>query len=179
MVRKWLHICTLFFFSALNSTFHLHFSCPFAALHSFTPDAMTVLSQRLCGNIFPLLFYCHCLHVIILKTFAVSMSILSSLSLFLHFFFFFGLGSNVATTNVAELSKSFWELYCLCGKNIMGKKTPSAAHLRPPQLFFSVFLSFLIFFSALELLCDISCGPNNKSSSVWTCLKFVCTTETL
>lgn len=144
MVREWLHICTLFFCSIklhLPPAFLLPLCCStlFHSRCSIVPEALwqyfsfVVLlslsschySQNICCQ------HEHSLFFISFPTF---------------FFFFFGLGSNVATTSVAELSKSFWNLYCLCGKNIMGKKTPSAAHLGPPQLFFSFFLSFLIFF---------------------------------
>lgn len=179
MVRKWLHICTLFFFSALNSTFHLHFSCLFAALHSFTPDAMTVLSQRLCGNIFPLLFYCHCLHVIILKTFAVSMSILSSLSLFLHFFFLFWPWQQCSNNQCGRVEQILLRTILFVWEKHYGEEDTQCSSSETPTAFLLCLSLFSYFFSALELLCDISCGPNNKSSSVWTCLKFVCTTETL
>lgn len=60
-----------------------------------------------------------------------------------------------------------------------GEEDTQCSSSETPTAFLLCLSLFSYFFSALELLCDISCGPNNKSSSVWTCLKFVCTTETL
>lgn len=177
MVREWLHVDTLAFCSTkgLPPTFLLPLWCS------------TLFHSRCHGSVVPETLWQHFSFVVLLSLSSChySQNICCQHE---HYLFFISFSTFFFVALTVMWQQPVWqgwanpdENYIVCvGKTLWGRGHPVQLIWDPHSFSspFSFFLSFLIF-SALELLCDISCGPNNKSSSMWTCLKLVCTKETL